>query len=371
MPILNNFVLPSGESVPPKLQSKNVTENGAVYPDDGYDALSSVVVDVQPKLQSLKVTENGEHYPDDGFDGFSHIVVDMEPMIDVSSSTVTSDALLEGITAYDTNGNIVVGTGVIAHNGVIPAGGIYTTVDNTIYTEGDDFPDIVNDGDLYVYGDYEYKYNYHYIPTMRWFSNKDSSGNHPIHDGWGVRVLDDMKASYGQFVSQINKKPLTNASLLFYNNTSLKSAANISFPSTLKDIGSIFWGCSSMTSAPVIPSSVCFISGAFCGCSSLTGEIQINCDSSCGLYAAGNEFKDTVKPIKITGSCPENFKEYLAATANNGNVTYDIVDAGDDEGGSSEGGNTGPDDDFEDDWDTPEQPGNGSGENVGPWDEWE
>ena len=38
-------------NVTPKLQSKKITENGEVYPDDGHAGLSRVVVNVQPKLQ--------------------------------------------------------------------------------------------------------------------------------------------------------------------------------------------------------------------------------------------------------------------------------------------------------------------------------
>ena len=64
-------------NVTPKLQSKKITENGEVYPDDGHAGLSRVVVNVQPKLQEKTVTENGEVTPDEGYDGLSKVTVNV------------------------------------------------------------------------------------------------------------------------------------------------------------------------------------------------------------------------------------------------------------------------------------------------------
>lgn len=59
------------------LQEKTATENGEVLPDEGYDGLGKVIVDVQPNLQEKSVTENGEVLPDEGYDGMSKVTVDV------------------------------------------------------------------------------------------------------------------------------------------------------------------------------------------------------------------------------------------------------------------------------------------------------
>ena len=49
---------------------------------------------------------------------------------------------------------------VINHSGIIPAGGTYTIAStNEVLGEGDAFPETVANGDAYIFGDYEYKYN--------------------------------------------------------------------------------------------------------------------------------------------------------------------------------------------------------------------
>ena len=42
---------------------------------------------------------------------------------------------------------------------IIPIGGTYINEEKT-YTEGEVFPQSIKNGDVYIYRDYEYKYNY-------------------------------------------------------------------------------------------------------------------------------------------------------------------------------------------------------------------
>lgn len=82
-----------------------------------------------------------------------------------------------------------------------------------------------------------------------------------------------------------------------------------------------FQDCVNMTTAPVIPSSVVFMEDTFYGCTNLTGNVEINCNPT----AIEGCFTDTTKPITITGSCSDETKAALAATANNGNVSYNSL----------------------------------------------
>ena len=94
-----DIVVKAGEQKEPSLQEKTATENGDVLPDEGYDGLSKVTVDVAGevlpvydgeviiegeespvvfKLQEKTVSENGEVTPDEGYDGLSKVTVDVQ-----------------------------------------------------------------------------------------------------------------------------------------------------------------------------------------------------------------------------------------------------------------------------------------------------
>ncbi|MBR5608629.1 MAG: leucine-rich repeat domain-containing protein [Bacteroidaceae bacterium] len=203
-------------------------------------------------------------------------------------------------------------------SGVIPSGGVYyvgvtstATGDYTgataVYTEGDVFPATVNDCDVYVYGDYEYRYNQGYADSEKWVL--PSSQN-----GWGVRVLNNTKTEYGAILETINGHDIKNVSRAFrgcvsmtiapvipskvarmartYGGcSSLRNAPNI--PSGVTDMAQTFEDCSLLESAPIIPSGVTKLYSLFSGCSSLKTYV--------GSTDADGDFSGYVLPEGVTG----------------------------------------------------------------------
>ena len=243
------------------------------------------------------------------------------------------------------------------------------------YMAGQAFPDTVNNGDVFVYGDYEYRYNMHC--TTNWYLSAEQNG-------WGVGILDDSKTQYGEIISIINDKPITSMYSTFMGCTSLTVAPEIpnnvtnmgqtflnckklttapAIPNSVTNMWNTFMGCTSLKTAPKIPSNVTDMGQTFCnctslkiapaipnsvtdmcktfmgctslttpppeipknvtdmqstflGCTNLTGTITVNAPSLTNYSSA---FYKTTKPITLTGTSPYLYE--LAGTANNGNVT--------------------------------------------------
>ncbi len=126
------------------------------------------------------------------------------------------------------------------------------------YVSGDSFPETVNTGDVYVYGDYEYRYNYSWMEG--WYKNTGQNG-------WDVRVIDNTKSSYGEIKEEIAGKPVTNMSATFMGCGNLVVAPAI--PKTVTNLTATFCACSSLQRAS-LPSTVTYIGeNGFSYCSSL------------------------------------------------------------------------------------------------------
>lgn len=133
----------------PSFQTKTVTENGEITPDDGYDGLSQITVNVPipsgyivpsgtksieltsplsaefdvteyekvsaiAKIQDkrIEITSNGETVVarDNGYAGMDNVYLTVNvPALDTSDATASADKILEGYTAY-VDGKKVTGT---------------------------------------------------------------------------------------------------------------------------------------------------------------------------------------------------------------------------------------------------------------------
>ena len=110
--------------------------------------------------------------------------------------------------------------------------------------------------------------------------------------GWEATVTDKTKTTYGELRGEIDGHPVL--------------------------LSSTFGDCYNLITAPEIPYGIISMHAAFWNCSNLTGNITINANPTSYV----NCFKGTEKPITIIGSCPTETKAGLAATANEGNVSY-------------------------------------------------
>ena len=136
----------------------------------------------------------------------------------------------------------------ISRNGKIPNGATYTKSDGTVL-EGNgtnEFPDTPANEDIYEEGDYKYTCKI---------------------DGWSVIAKDKTKTTYGKILSKIAEMPIVDMRNTFDSCDSLTTAPVI--PSSVTTMNQTFIWCSSLTTAPAIPSGVTDMFETFCGCSSL------------------------------------------------------------------------------------------------------
>ena len=162
----------------------------------------------------------------------------------------------------------------------IPDGGIYTQSNGLCLTSGQKFPESPSKGDTYEYGDYVYTYN--------------KGGDYG--SDWSVKVKDTSKTSYGEILSEIVGKPVTNMFETFFDCTALTTApvipssvvnlyrtfencTSLVVPPTLQNgikyMTFTFKDCVSLTTSPTIPSSVTSMYCTFVGCTSLTNAPTI------------------------------------------------------------------------------------------------
>lgn len=151
-------------------------------------------------------------------------------------------------------------------------------------------------GDVFVSGDYEYRYGCSY--NNSWASSSTVSG-------WGVRVLDPTKDAYEDILNTVNGVAVTHLNSAFSNCTALTAtpklpdgAVDLSacfagctelsevsmVPEGVKYIQNMFQNCVNLKKAPLLPQSVTDMTGTFRGCSSL---VDIPAIPGCVNYMEG------------------------------------------------------------------------------------
>jgi hypothetical protein len=133
------------------------------------------------------------------------------------------------------------------------------------YNEGEKLPCgyVPVDGDIFVLGDYEYRYNYYPNSSPKYWYDFDKT----LQNGWGVAVLDDTKTTYGEILESIASKPITSVSGTFMNCTNLTTSPKI--PNSVKLMDSTYSKCRKLSTTPQLPNSVVSMVGTFSSCLSL------------------------------------------------------------------------------------------------------
>lgn len=136
------------------------------------------------------------------------------------------------------------------------------------YTTGQEFPETVTSGDVYVYGDYEYRYNKFYAKSNTGeYWNSSSTQN-----GWGVRAKRTSQTSYGTILESINGQPVNRLNYTFLS-CSIIDASNINIPKEVTSLYHTFMGCKNLTTVVAIPNNVTQMVNTFYNCDSLTTVI--------------------------------------------------------------------------------------------------
>jgi hypothetical protein len=236
--------------------------------------------------------------------------------IDVGEEAVSDDNFNKTGSMWEDKINQVEQENISVIKNKIPEGGTYyigstsnQTGDYTgatkVYNAGESLPEDYEPqtGDVFVFGDYEYKYNYYWEFNGNEFWSKQTSQN-----GWGVRVLDRTKTSYGKILKSITDKPITSIECTFVNCTSLITGPAI--PNSSINMSRTFLNCSALTNAPSIPDGITDLQSTFAGCTSLTTAPKIpqnvsnmSCTfSECSSLIEAPEIPSSVRNMSSTFS---------------------------------------------------------------------
>ena len=330
----------------------------------------AIYLNLTQKNFNIKTSTGAEaqRYEDIYTEGATSIILRITGKQGIYEGILEKNGLKDGIKniVETTNDETNIPPDFNGNNELIPEGGIYKRIDGgteILYNAGDAFPEDVVDGDIYIYEDYEYRYNYVCV-ISNWMDIETvnqsftSEGISLSNGGWGVSVLDKSKTKYSNMLSSINGNDVINLTFTYAQCTNLLNTPELSsktkdmsytffcceslttvsnLPSNVKNLVSTFDQCYSLINVSSIPSSVinmkrtfgCCESllkapdmskavnvtnmyGTFEECELLSGEIEINCNPIEYEYCFGKVDRNA---ITIVGTISETTKQGLLATA--------------------------------------------------------
>lgn len=273
------------------LQSKTVTVNGSVEPDDGYYGLSSVTVSVPIELQEKTITDNGEVMPDEGYYGLGAVNVEFNanPYIgDFINDTSTDDFVIPSgtttIKPYAFYGKNY--SGVVIPNSVTSIGeNAFTGCDNlsTVYYGGpsekwdeNGFADHFSDNIILNCSD-----GTDAPDGLSYIINADRTeyrvGTRHKNVGTHVEIAEEL---YGLPVTEVGVKAFSE------NNT----IQTVIIPNSVNKVSMYaFANCSNLSSITIGEGVATFSQGAFQTCKKLT-EIKYNAINADDLSSPNSLF---------------------------------------------------------------------------------
>ena len=224
------------------------------------------------------------------------------------------------------------------HKDVVPEGGLYVVGRQYYFEEGAYMPEVPQNMDAYVYGDYIYTYSVSGDTTYKSSSleearekakvqieleeglafdellNMSGMTEEEVWEWYGL--TEDMYTPYraGWNVS-LNTTMGAPEDLTDKNQTTYGVILESIAGEPVEFLHATFAGCTSLTEAPVLPKGVTVIAFAFSNCTSLTGSVRIDSNN---ITDYDDCFYGTSQPITLTGSC--SILSDIAATGS-GNVT--------------------------------------------------
>lgn len=210
---------------------------------------------------------------------------------------------------------------IIPENGTYYIGSSSTTLGEytgatKILESGKNFPS-PQTGDIFVYGDYEYRYNQYYE-----YGSYITDEN---QNGWSVKVRSIYKEKYDEILKSIKGYPIVSMHSTFYYCVYLIDDGIPEIPNTVKDLSLAFRDCGKITKVPQIPSNVVNLARTFESCVSLATTPDI---SRCTKLVNLSQAFMNCPSLTVAPTIPNSVKTMYCTFYNSPNITTITVPAG-------------------------------------------
>ena len=233
-------------------------------------------------------------------DSFVNLIVNdqvVDPQNYVLSEGSTIVTFTDEYLAQLKNGEYVVqivsndktATGTLNIENKLPLGAKYYTdvPEDGDYTKGTLITDIIapQTGDVFIYGDYEYRYNMYQETDGTWYPFEDWWYYETIPEGWGMDYIGENNSSPTNPVGLINGKAVTCAISAFFLHTEVEYAPLL--PNSIVNMSYAFCRCENLKYVPNMPSNITEMAHCFVDCYKLTESPNLlNCNNLTNIEGA-------------------------------------------------------------------------------------
>lgn len=157
--------------------------------------------------------------------------------------------------------------GVVYKTGYIydPVAKQFDSTNEVVLHAGDYFPDTIQDGDFYIYNNYEYRYNAYADTTDdHWSHLNDWWYYETISEGWGMHYIGTDTNRPNDPLTSVLGKNITAATAAYFLHTEIEYAPAI--PDTVENMSYAFSRCENLKEAPRMPSALTEMAFGFFDC---------------------------------------------------------------------------------------------------------